>query len=71
MRLGISDHALGLRAGLLFQRLRAALLPRCRLDVRLGLSQSLRNGFNAGLQHAIIIRREAGGQGGKCWAWTA
>jgi len=65
LRLGISDHALGLWAGLLFPRLRAALPPRCRLDIRVGLSQSLRNGFNAGLLDAIVIRRDAGGQEGE------
>lgn len=65
LRLGISDHALGLGAGLLFQRLRSALPPCCRLDIRVGLSQSLRSSFNAGLLDAVVIRREAGGQEGE------
>lgn len=65
LRLGISDHALGLGAGGVFQRLRAALPARCRLEVRVGLSQGLRTAFDAGALDAVIIRREAGGQDGE------
>lgn len=65
LRLGISDHALGLGAGPLFQRLRAALPARCRLEIRVGLSQRLRTAFEDGGLDAIIIRREAGGQEGE------
>ncbi|MFV3130062.1 LysR family transcriptional regulator [Niveispirillum sp. KHB5.9] len=65
LRLGISDHALGLSAGPLFQRLRTSLPTRCRLEVRVGLSQNLRGSFDAGALDAVIIRREAGGQEGE------
>lgn len=65
LRLGISDHALGLGAEPLFQRLRAALPGHCRLDVRVGLSQTLRMAFDNGALDAAIIRREAGGADGE------
>lgn len=65
LRLGISDHALGLGATAVFRHLRATLPARCRLDVRVGLSQGLRTAFDAGALDAAIIRREAGGQEGE------
>lgn len=65
LRLGISDHALGLGAEPLFQRLQAALPGGCRLDVRVGLSQTLRVAFDEGALDAVIIRREAGGVEGE------
>lgn len=64
-RLGISDHALGLGAEPLFQRLRAALPGHCRMEVRVGLSQALRTSFDQGALDAVIIRREAGGVEGE------
>lgn len=65
LRLGISDHALGMGAGPLFHRLHTALPSRCRLDVRVGLSQTLRRTFDDGALDAAVIRREAGGTDGE------
>lgn len=65
LRLGISDHALGVGAEPLFNRLRIALPAHCRLDVQVGLSQTLRGAFDDGALDAALIRREAGGMEGE------
>lgn len=65
LRIGISDHALGLGAEPMFRRLRTTLPGQFRLEVRAGLSQSLRLAYEAGELDAVIIRREAGGTEGE------
>lgn len=65
LRLGISDHVMGAAAGPLLRRLRAALPPDLRLELKVSLSQSLRTAFEQGELDSIIIRREAGGGDGE------
>lgn len=63
--LGASDHALGLGIEQTLRRLRAALPSTAVIEVRLGLSQNMRELFEAGVLDAAVIRREAGGTDGE------
>jgi DNA-binding transcriptional LysR family regulator len=61
----ISDHALGIGIETILTRLRAALPRNAVIDVRLDLSQSIRDAFESGAVDAAIIRREGGGADGE------
>jgi DNA-binding transcriptional LysR family regulator len=65
LRLGVSDHVMGAAAPLVLRRLRTALPPDIRLELRVSFSQILRSSFDAGDLDAVIIRREAGGTDGE------
>jgi len=65
-RVGVSDHALGVGLEAVLHRLRAALPGGAVvLEVRSGLSHSLRAAFDAGDLDAAILRRETGGPDGE------
>jgi DNA-binding transcriptional LysR family regulator len=63
--LGASDHALGLGAETILRKLRSALPSGAVIDVRISLSQTIREMFDAGQLDAAIIRREAHGSEGE------
>jgi DNA-binding transcriptional LysR family regulator len=65
LRIGLSDHAVGLATGPLLGRLRLALPKPATLEVRTGLSLSLRAAYDAGELDAVVVRREAGGADGE------
>jgi len=62
---GFSDHATGAGLAAILRRLRAALPPEAVLEVRVGLSHTVRAEWEAGRCEACVIRREAGGQDGE------
>ena len=63
--LGVSDHALGIGLAEVLHRLRAALPGGAAVALRTGLSQPLREAFDAGEFDAVLVRREGGGAGGE------
>ena len=63
--LGTSDHALGIGLEPVLKSLRAALPAGAVISVEVGLSQHLRDRFDAGRLYAAIIRREAGSSDGE------
>src|SRR5918998_4601880 len=63
--LGVSDHALGVGLTEVLRRLRAALPGGAALALRTGMSQPLREAFDAGEFDAVLVRREGGGAGGE------
>src|ERR687893_469601 len=62
--LGVSDHALGIGLAEVLRRLRAALPGGAAVALRTGMSQPLREAFDAGEFDAVLVRREGGGGGG-------
>jgi DNA-binding transcriptional LysR family regulator len=61
----ISDHALGIGIEAILTRLRAVLPRNSVIDVRIDLSQSIRDAFESGDVDVAIIRREGGGADGE------
>ena len=59
IRLGMSDHAVGVALEQVLRHVRAALPPRATIDVQSDLSTRLREQFDAGKMDAVIIRRES------------
>lgn len=64
IRLGMSDHAVGMALEQVLRHVRAALPPRATIDVQVDLSIQLREQFDAGEMDAVIIRREGRGRDG-------
>lgn len=64
IRLGMSDHAVGVALEQVLRHVRAALPPRATIDVQVDLSTRLREQFDAGKVDAVIIRREGRGKEG-------
>src|ERR687894_692143 len=62
---GVSDHALGIGLAEVLRRLRAALPGGAAVALRTGMSQPLREAFDAGEFDAVLVRREGGGAGGE------
>lgn len=62
---GLSEHAVGVGLEALLRRVRAALPPGAAVEVRTGLSLSLRAAFDAGELDAVVTRREAGAAEGE------
>ena len=65
LRLGLSEHALGLGLEGVLRRMRSALPGRTRISLTMGLSHALHAGFEAGGFDAIVVRREVGGTDGE------
>lgn len=72
--IGISDHALGVGIERVLRQVQTALPGNAIIDIRVGLSQHMREAFEGGLVDAAIIRRESGGADGEvlgndplCW----
>lgn len=63
--LGTSDHALGAALPRLLGPVRAALPANAAIEVRVGLSQSVRAMFDDGALDAAVVRREAAGSEGE------
>jgi DNA-binding transcriptional LysR family regulator len=63
--LGASDHALGLGLEQVLRAMRRALPANVSINVRVGLSQSMRELFDAGEIDAALIRREGSGAEGE------
>jgi len=55
----ISDHALGLGIEQILARLRGALPARAIIDVRVDMSQTIRQAFDVGEVDAAVIRRDS------------
>lgn len=64
IRLGMSDHAVGVALEQLLRHVRAALPPGAAIDMQVDLSTRLREQFDAGEMDAVIIRREGRGKEG-------
>ena len=62
--IGISEHAAGPELAELVARLNA-YDPALRLDVHVGFSHALLEGFDAGAYDAVLVRREAGRRDGE------
>jgi DNA-binding transcriptional LysR family regulator len=62
---GLSDHAFGVGLEAVLRRVRAALPPGAAIEIRTGMSQSLRAAFDAGELDAAVVRREVGGAEGE------
>ena len=63
--LGASDHALGVAIEPVLRQVRGALPGHAVIEVRMGLSQEVRELFDAGRLDAAVIRREGGGSDGE------
>jgi DNA-binding transcriptional LysR family regulator len=63
--LGASDHAIGESLQQVMRFVRSALPLQAVIEVRLGMSQYVRELFDAGDLDAVIIRREKGGLDGE------
>ena len=65
---GVSDHAIGLELEEVLRRIRTALPTSAAIEVRTGMSQAMRAGFDAGEFDAAVIRREGSGTEGEVLA---
>jgi len=62
---GVSDHAIGMGLEQVLRVLRLALSSPALIEMRLGMSQQVRELYDAGVVDAAIIRRESGGADGE------
>jgi DNA-binding transcriptional LysR family regulator len=65
IRLGMSDHAVGIALEQILRHVRAALPSRTTIDVRVDLSTRLREQFDSGEFDAVVVRREGRGKEGE------
>jgi DNA-binding transcriptional LysR family regulator len=63
--IALSDHAVGVSVAPILSRLRVALPAKSVINIRLDLSQSIREAFDAGELDAAVIRREGHGADGE------
>jgi DNA-binding transcriptional LysR family regulator len=61
----ISDHALGVGIEKILGRFRAALPANAVIELRIDLSQAIRDAFESGEIDAAVVRREGGGSDGE------